>query len=241
MAKLIQLVDELLGLHLTKSQEDAFEYYLTELKRWNQNINLTRILDSQDILVQHFLDSLSCLLPIFKRSDKHTTIQLVDVGSGAGFPGIPIAITSSNIDITLVESTEKKCTFMNQVITDLKLSNARVLNERAEHLGQDSKHREHYDWAIARAVASLPVLAEYLLPLTRLSGYCIAQKTLVSESELSQATTVLSKLGGRLDHIIPVDLPGINETRHLIVMRKMTATPNKYPRRPGMPQKRPLI
>jgi 16S rRNA (guanine527-N7)-methyltransferase len=241
MAKLIQLVDELLGLHLTKSQEDAFEYYATELKRWNQNINLTRILDSQDILVQHFLDSLSCLLPIFKRSDKHTTIQLVDVGSGAGFPGIPIAITSSNIDITLVESTEKKCTFMNQVITDLKLSNARVLNERAEHLGQDSKHREHYDWAIARAVASLPVLAEYLLPLTRLSGYCIAQKTLVSKSELSQATTVLSKLGGRLDHIIPVDLPGINETRHLIVMRKMTATPNKYPRRPGMPQKRPLI
>jgi 16S rRNA (guanine527-N7)-methyltransferase len=241
MAKLIPLADELLGLHLTKSQEDAFEYYLTELKRWNQNINLTRILDSQDILVQHFLDSLSCLLPISKKSGKHTTIQLVDVGSGAGFPGIPIAITSSNIDITLVESTEKKCTFMNQVITDLKLSNARVLNERAEHLGQDSNHREHYDWAIARAVASLPVLAEYLLPLTRLSGYCIAQKTLVSESELSQATTVLSKLGGRLDHIIPVDLPGINETRHLIVMRKMTATPNKYPRRPGMPQKRPLI
>ena len=241
MAKLIQLVDELLGLHLTKSQEDAFEYYATELKRWNQNINLTRILDSQDILVQHFLDSLSCLLPIFKRSDKHTTIQLVDVGSGAGFPGIPIAIISSNIDITLVESTEKKCTFMNQIITDLKLSNARVLNERAEHLGQDSKHREHYDWAIARAVASLPVLAEYLLPLTRLSGYCIAQKTIVSESELSQVTTILSKLGGRLDHIIPVDLPGINETRHLIVMRKMTATPNKYPRRPGMPQKRPLI
>ena len=240
MAKLIQLVDELLGLHLTKSQEDAFEYYATELKRWNQNINLTRILDSQDILVQHFLDSLSCLLPIFKRSDKHTTIQLVDVGSGAGFPGIPIAIISSNIDITLVESTEKKCTFMNQIITDLKLSNARVLNERAEHLGQDSKHREHYDWAIARAVASLPVLAEYLLPLTRLSGYCIAQKTIVSESELSQVTTILSKLGGRLDHIIPVDLPGINETRHLIVMRKMTATPNKYPRRPGMPQKRPL-
>jgi 16S rRNA (guanine527-N7)-methyltransferase len=240
MAKLIQLVDELLGLHLTKSQEDAFEYYATELKRWNQNINLTRILDSQDILVQHFLDSLSCLLPIFKRSDKHTTIQLVDVGSGAGFPGIPIAIISSNIDITLVESTEKKCTFMNQIITDLKLSNTRVLNERAEHLGQDSKHREHYDWAIARAVASLPVLAEYLLPLTRLSGYCIAQKTIVSESELSQVTTILSKLGGRLDHIIPVDLPGINETRHLIVMRKMTATPNKYPRRPGMPQKRPL-
>jgi len=240
MAKLIQLVDELLGLHLTKSQEDAFEYYATELKRWNQNINLTRILDSQDILVQHFLDSLSCLLPIFKRSDKHTTIQLVDVGSGAGFPGIPIAIISSNIDITLVESTEKKCTFMNQIITDLKLSNARVLNERAEHLGQDSKHREHYDWAIARAVASLPVLAEYLLPLTRLSGYCIAQKTIVSESELSQVTTILSKLGGRLDHIIPVDLPGINETRHLIVIRKMTATPNKYPRRPGMPQKRPL-
>ena len=241
MAKLTQLVHELLGLHLTKSQEDAFDYYATELKRWNQNINLTRILDSQDILVQHFLDSLSCLLPIFKRSDKHTTIQLVDVGSGAGFPGIPIAITSSNIDITLVESTEKKCTFMNRVITDLKLSNARVLNERAEHLGQDSKHRERYDWAIARAVASLPVLAEYLLPLTRLSGYCIAQKTIVSESELSQATTVLSKLGGRLDHIIPVDLPGINETRHLIVVRKMTATPNKYPRRPGMPQKRPLI
>ena len=241
MAKLTQLVYELLGLHLTKSQEDAFDYYAVELKRWNQNINLTRILDSQDILVQHFLDSLSCLLPIHKRSDKHVTIQLVDVGSGAGFPGIPMAITSSNIDITLVESTEKKCAFMNQIITNLKLSNVRVLNERAEHLGQDCEHRERYDWAIARAVASLPVLAEYLLPLTRLSGYCLAQKTLVSELELSQVTTTLSKLGGHLDHIVPVDLPGINQARHLIVMRKMAATPNKYPRRPGVPQKRPLI
>lgn len=241
MATLTHLVHELLGIHLTKLQVDAFHFYETELKRWNENINLTRILDSQDILVQHFLDSLSCLLPLHNISGKHAPIQLVDVGSGAGFPGIPMAIISSNIDVSLVESTEKKCVFMNQIINEIGLSNARVFNERVEKLGQDCEHRERYDWAIARAVASLPVLAEYLLPLTRVSGYCLAQKTLVSESEISKATSVLSQLGGHLDQIVPVDLPDVHQTRHLIVMRKITATPKKYPRRPGIPKKRPLI
>ena len=130
---------------------------------------------------------------------------------------------------------------MKQIISELGLSNARVLNERVEQLGQDYEHREHYDWAIARAVASLPILAEYLLPLTRVPGYCLAQTTSVSESEISRATLVWSKLGGRLDQIVPVDLPDIHETRHLIVMQKMSATPHKYPRRPGIPKKRPLI
>ena len=241
MAQLRHLVHELLGVHLTKSQVDAFHYYETELRRWNKNINLTRILDSNDILIQHFLDSLSCLLPLHNISGKHASLKLIDVGSGAGFPGIPIAIINSNIDVTLVESREKKCIFMKQIISELGLSNARVLNERVEQLGQDDEHREHYDWAIARAVASLPILAEYLLPLTRVPGYCLAQTTSVSESEISRATLVWSKLGGHLDQIVPVDLPDIHETRHLIVMRKMSATPHKYPRRPGIPKKRPLI
>jgi 16S rRNA (guanine527-N7)-methyltransferase len=241
MAQLRHLVHELLGVHLTKLQVDAFHYYETELRRWNKNINLTRILDSNDILIQHFLDSLSCLLPLHNISGKHASLKLIDVGSGAGFPGIPIAIINSNIDVTLVESREKKCMFMKQIISELGLSNARVLNERVEQLGQDHEHREHYDWAIARAVASLPILAEYLLPLTRVPGYCLAQTTSVSESEISRATLVWSKLGGRLDQIVPVDLPDIHETRHLIVMRKMSATPHKYPRRPGIPKKRPLI
>ena len=241
MAQLRHLVHELLGVHLTKLQVDAFHYYETELRRWNKNINLTRILDSNDILIQHFLDSLSCLLPLHNISGKHANLKLIDVGSGAGFPGIPIAIINSNIDVTLVESREKKCVFMKQIINELGLSNARVLNERVEQLGQDYEHREHYDWAIARAVASLPILAEYLLPLTRVPGYCLAQTTSVSESEISRATLVWSKLGGRLDQIVPVDLPDIHETRHLIVMRKMSATPHKYPRRPGIPKKRPLI
>ena len=241
MAKLRHLVHELVGVHLTKLQVDAFHYYETELRRWNENINLTRITDSQDILVQHFLDSLSCLLPLHNISGKHASIKLVDVGSGAGFPGIPIAIINSNIDVTLVESKEKKCIFMKQIISELRLSNARVLNERVEQLGQDHEHREHYDWAIARALASLPVLAEYLLPLTRVPGYCLVQTTSVSESAISRAASVWSKLGGSLDQIVPVDLPDIHETRHLIVMRKMSATPHKYPRRPGIPKKRPLI
>ena len=241
MAQLRHLVHELLGVHLTKLQVDAFHYYETELRRWNKNINLTRILDSNDILIQHFLDSLSCLLPLHNISGKHASLKLIDVGSGAGFPGIPIAIINSNIDVTLVESREKKCIFMKQIISELGLSNARVLNERVEQLGQDYEHREHYDWAIARAVASLPILAEYLLPLTRVPGYCLAQTTSVSESEISRATLVWSKLGGRLEQIVPVDLPDIHETRHLIVMQKMSATPHKYPRRPGIPKKRPLI
>ena len=241
MAQLRHLVHELLGVHLTKLQVDAFHYYETELRRWNKNINLTRILDSNDILIQLFLDSLSCLLPLHNISGKHANLKLIDVGSGAGFPGIPIAIINSNIDVTLVESREKKCIFMKQIISELGLSNARVLNERVEQLGQDYEHREHYDWAIARAVASLPILAEYLLPLTRVPGYCLAQTTSVSESEISRATLVWSKLGGHLDQIVPVDLPDIHETRHLIVMRKMSATPHKYPRRPGIPKKRPLI
>ena len=117
MAQLRHLVHELLGVHLTKLQVDAFHYYETELRRWNKNINLTRILDSNDILIQHFLDSLSCLLPLHNISGKHANLKLIDVGSGAGFPGIPIAIINSNIDVTLVESREKKCIFMKQIIT----------------------------------------------------------------------------------------------------------------------------
>ena len=144
MAQLRHLVHELLGVHLTKLLVDAFHYYETELRRWNKNINLTRILDSQDILVQHFLDSLSCLLPLHNISGKHASLKLVDIGSGAGFPGIPIAIINSNIDVTLVESKEKKCIFMKHIISELRLSNARVLNERVEQLGQDYEHREHY-------------------------------------------------------------------------------------------------
>ena len=166
--------------------------------------------------------------------------RLIDIGTGAGFPGIPLKIFFPTMQLTLVESVGKKAGFCSHIVDKLGLTQVEVLTLRAEEAGQLPKHREKYDWAVARAVASLPILLEYLLPLVKIGGSMLAQKGESAHSEAQSAEKASRILGGRLKHIIPVTLPGVVEERFLVVYDKIAATPAQYPRRVGVPAKLPL-
>ncbi len=229
-------VKDIAGISLDRIQMRTFESYLEFLLEWNQRINLTAITDPEEIWVKHFLDSLSCLKAIPAGKE----LRIVDVGTGAGFPGIPLKIAVPEIRLTLVEAAGKKAEFCRLLAARLQLGDVAILHARAEELGCHPDHREQYDWAVARAVAGLPVLAEYLLPLVKVGGRALAQKGESGPAEADSAADAMQILGGRLEKILPVELPGIAEKRFLILMEKQTPTPAKYPRRAGAPSKKPL-
>lgn len=236
MTELAKYADEIVGLHLTQTQLDALGYYEQALLDWNTRINLTAIDHPEQIRVKHFLDSLTCLLAM-----RGTPVErVVDVGTGAGFPGIPLKIVCPNMRLSLLESTRKKADFCRHAVQTLQLSQVEVVQERAEIVGWQPAHRERYDWALARAVAGLPVLIEYLLPLVHVGGKALAMKGENGPAEAQSAERAMRLLGGQLSQIIPVTLPGVGEQRYLIVIEKIAATPNQYPRRVGLPAKRPL-
>ena len=241
MEKLASHARSLIGIELTQKQISLFEHYAIELISWNQKTNLTTIIDPRDIVIKHFLDSLSCMLAIQIPDHPTRALRLVDVGSGAGFPTLPLKIACPILEVTLVDSSDKKCDFLRYIVRELELDGVEVLHERAENLGSDSHHRESYNWALARYVAQMPVLFEYLLPLTDISGYCIAQKGKNAIAETQEAQRALDVLGGKVCHILPIELPDLSEKRHLVVVHKQLPTPEKYPRRPGMPRKCPLV
>jgi 16S rRNA (guanine527-N7)-methyltransferase len=226
----------LLGLELTGEQLEAFERYAAELIAWNRRVNLTAITEPGEIAVKHFLDSLTCLLVLGTQAG----IRLVDIGTGAGFPGLPLKIARPDLRLTLVDSVEKKLAFCRHLVSLLGLRDVETAQARAEDLGRDPDHREAYDWAVARAVGPLPALGEYLLPLVRRGGRAIAMKGETGPAEAQGARGTLELLGGKLVQIEPVVLPGLAEGRFLIVMEKVRATPPGYPRRAGVPRRRAL-
>jgi len=228
-------VKALLGITLTQAQIAAFTTYQHELMDWNARHNLTAIRDEESIRVKHFLDSLTCLKMINTPPGR-----MIDVGTGGGFPGIPLKIIMPGMQLTLVESVGKKARFCQHIVDTLKLENVSVLQNRAEELGQMPKHREQYDWAVARAVANLPILAEYLLPLVRIKGAMLAQKGDSGPAEAQKAENAIRLLGGHLRQIHQLTLPGVVEDRYLIVIDKVAASPAQYPRRIGIPSKKPL-
>jgi 16S rRNA (guanine527-N7)-methyltransferase len=236
MQELTQHAQRQLGLHLTRSQLSALSLYERELVDWNSRFNLTAIRDPQEIHIKHFLDSLTCLLPMHQKP----LGRMVDVGTGAGFPGIPLKIVAPKLQLTLVESVGKKAEFCRHVVNVLNLQGVEVVQERAEIIGQDSSHREQYDWAVARAVAILPVLAEYLLPLVRVGGSMLAMKGESGPAEAHSAEHALRVLGGHLRQLVPITLPGVAEERYIIMIDKVAASPTTYPRKVGVPAKRPL-
>ena len=237
MKELVDNAWNLLGIRITYGQQSAFEIYERELIEWNARYNLTAIDDPQKLRIKHFLDSLTCVLAM----RDNPTDQIIDVGTGAGFPGIPLKIIYPGIKLTLVESVGKKATFCQHIVDTLKLNDVEVRQERVEAVGCHPEQRQKYDWAIARAVATLPVLVEYLLPLVRVGGCALAMKGESGPAEAHAAEWAIQLLGGQLNQLVRVTLPGVEDDRFLVVISKTAATPDRYPRRVGIPSKKPLL
>jgi 16S rRNA (guanine527-N7)-methyltransferase len=226
----------LFDVHLTERQVSALNRYEQELLEWNRKFNLTAIRDRDSVRTKHFLDSISCVLAWKSQPPR----RLVDVGTGAGFPGIPLKILYPNMHLTLIESVGKKAMFCQHIVGLLGLESVDVIGARVEDIGHQPKHREKYDWGIARAVANLKVLGEYLLPLIQVNGTMLAQKGENAPAEIQAAEKAVKMLGGKLRQLIPVNLPGVADDRYLVVIQKIAATPPRYPRKPGVPVRQPL-
>ena len=236
MKALAHYAKTLFGIYLSPSQLKALKKYEDELLDWNTRISLTAIREPEKIRIKHFLDSFSCMCALRESPSE----RLIDVGTGAGFPGLPLKIIQPDLELTLVESVGKKADFCRHIVKSLRLEDVQIVQERAETVGQDTAHRENYDWAVARAVGNMQILAEYLLPLVKVGGAILAMKGESGPAEAHTAEKAFDLLGGHLRKIIPITLPGVVDQRYLIVVDKIAATPHKYPRRVGLPAKKPL-
>jgi 16S rRNA (guanine527-N7)-methyltransferase len=226
------------GVELTPEQIEAFELYYRQLIAWNESVNLTSITDYEEVQVKHFLDSLSCLQVLTPVAPQ---TRCIDIGAGAGFPGLPLKIVRPQMWLTLLEATGKKVLFLEHIVGKLGVQEVEIIKGRAEELARQPAHREGYKVALARAVAQLPVLLEYALPLLATGGIFVAQKGAEIEDEVEAARSAMKILGGRLKEVKAVHLPGLEAPRHLVVVTKVAPTPQKYPRRTGIPAKRSLI
>jgi 16S rRNA (guanine527-N7)-methyltransferase len=239
--RLLQGCIEQQGLSVNDHQLVQFDIYRRELKDWNTRVNLTSLTDNLDIIDKHFMDSLL----LVRYVPLGHWIRIADVGTGAGFPGLPIKIYQPDIRLSLLESTGKKTKFLSHIITELKLENVDVVNERAEVAARIPEHREQYSLVVARGVARLPVLAEYCLPLLSVGGKFVAYKGREAEVEVEESESALDELGGRFEKIerdttASPESASTENKRALVFIEKVKETPDKYPRRPGIPRKRPL-
>ncbi|MCL2121107.1 MAG: 16S rRNA (guanine(527)-N(7))-methyltransferase RsmG [Clostridiales bacterium] len=237
-------------LGLTHRQINAFEQYRELLLAWNKRFNLTTITGPEEIEIKHFLDSLllsrypiwqACFNEAYRERIQDPVIRAADVGSGAGFPGIPLQIViESRMRLDLLEASGKRVLFLQALIEALALPHTRALPIRAEDAGQDPGYRESYDWVFSRAVATLPVLLEYCLPLLKTGGYFVAYKGPEGPQEAKNGAKAATILGAALCDIHMALLPEEQGRRSILIYRKTAPTPKKYPRRPGMPSKQPL-
>lgn len=239
-----------LGLALTESQLAQFRRYYQALVAWNRRANLTAITEYGDVLVRHFLDSLTVALAMEGlapaaggdgQGEEGRGLRLMDVGSGAGFPGVPLRLALPQLRVTLLEATGKKTAFLRHLCLALELPELEVVTGRAEETAHDPAHREVYDVAVSRGVDTLATLAEYQLPFCRMGGRAVAMKKGDIAAEVRQAQPAIALLGGRLLDVLSVPLPQLPDRRCLVVLEKVSPTPDRYPRRPGMPAKRPLV
>lgn len=236
MTTLAEQAAALLDLSLTPQQEQQFDLFARELAAWNAHTNLTAITEPDAVRLRHFLDSLT----ILKAAPFTPGLRVIDVGTGAGLPGLPLKLAAPDIDMTLLEATGKKVAFLQHMIDMLGLEGISTANARAEDAGHAPEHRAAYDLVLARAVARLPALVEYLLPFAKVGGLCIAMKGHTAHTEADDAEHALSVLGGRIQSIETFQLPGVDEPHHLVLVEKIAPTPRDYPRKPGIPTKKPL-
>lgn len=221
------------GLSVNTSEE--LEKYKELLLEWNEKINITRITEEDEVYVKHFLDSLSLFKTKYLEGEK----SLIDIGTGGGFPGLAVKIYNKNLDVTLLDSLNKRLIFLDEVIKELKLDKVSTIHGRAEELGRDSEFREKYDIATSRAVANLSTLLEYDLPFVKVGGYFISMKGPEYVEEVKNAKNALKTLGGQIEDIVEIKLP-MDITHYLIVIKKVKETPSKYPRGGGKPKNKPL-
>lgn len=231
--KMIINVDKL-GITLSEIQLKQFYNYMNLLIEWNKKINLTAITEPNEIILKHFVDSLT----ISKYISDGT--RVVDVGTGAGFPGIPLKIYRQDIEITLLDSLQKRINFLDEVIRELNLEKIETIHSRVEDFGKDKKYREKFDIATSRAVANLATLSEYLLPLVKIGGKVISMKGSLIEEELENSKNAIKILGGKIEKVDEFNLPNSDISRNIVLIDKIKETPNKYPRKAGEPSKKPL-
>ncbi len=236
-----QFLDELtkqssqINIKLSENQKEQFYLYMKLLIEWNEKINLTAITDEMDIINKHFIDSLT----INKYIEKGA--KLVDVGTGAGFPGVPVKIANPDSEVILLDSLNKRLNFLNEVIEKNDLKNITTVHFRAEEAGKSKKYRERFDIATSRAVAPLNVLVEYLLPFVKIGGKCICMKGSNTKEEIENSKKAIKILGGEIENIEEFYLPNTDMARTIIVINKISKTPEKYPRKAGTPSKEPII
>lgn len=224
---------EKIGIKLSDEQLNEFYEYMQLLLEWNEKMNLTAITDPEEVIKKHFVDSITIKKYIKEKS------RLIDVGTGAGFPGIPLKIVDKSIKLTLLDSLNKRINFLNEIIEKLNLKEVNTIHSRAEEYAKN-KVRESYDVAVSRAVADLPILLEYLMPYVKLNGICICMKGPKAQEELERSKKAINILGGKLEEVEKITIDEEME-RNLIIIRKIKDTPNKYPRKAGMPTKNPIV
>jgi 16S rRNA (guanine527-N7)-methyltransferase len=227
------------GLHLNPGQLEQFYIYYQELVDWNRRLNLTSITDYENVQIKHFLDSLTVTLA-WQQPISSMDFRLIDVGSGAGLPGIPLKILWPDIKLVLLDSTAKKAVFLHHLKQKLGLDGVEIVVGRAEGVAHDTQYREKFDVVLSRAVAPLPTLVELTLPFCTIGGSFIAQKKGAIDLEISRASQAISLLGGNLREVKRVDLQEFTDERWLVIIDKVSPTSEQYPRRPGTPLKRPL-
>jgi len=223
-----------LGVRFLVEQTEQFFDYMNLLIEWNEKMNLTAITEPEEIILKHFIDSITILKEI------EDGAKLVDVGTGAGFPGIPLSIMNPTLRITLVDSLNKRLVFLQEVVNKLKLENIEIVHARAEEFGQNKKYREKFDVSTSRAVANLSTLSEYLIPLVNVGGKVISMKAAEAQEEINEAKKAIEILGGKIEKIDEFNLPQSDIGRTVIIIRKNNQTPSKYPRKPGTPSKEPI-
>ena len=241
VAPILESGSEEISVPLSAEEIRAFQIYATMLKEKNKVMNLTAVDDDKGIAMKHFIDSLT-LCPYIREEEKKTnkTLTFVDVGTGAGFPGLPVKISCPELSVTLMDSLDKRLKFLDEVITALDLKDCSTVHSRAEDAGRNKKFREKYDIVTARAVARLSVLAEYCLPLVKVGGVFLAMKA-HSEDEEKEAGKAIALLGGTIEKTDSFKLPGSDMERSIIVVRKIRPTPARFPRKAGTPSKTPIV
>jgi len=239
MRKLIEGAGKL-GIKLNTRQVKQFELYYQELIEWNKKINLTAITDYSSVQVKHFLDSLTITLALSEEEVASPDFKIVDIGTGAGFPGVPLRILFPEPRLVLLEPTTKKTAFLHHIIRKLELQNVEVLNNRAEEAAHLPAYREQFALVLSRAVALLPTLVELTLPFCRIGGRFIGQKKGEIDQEITGAKKAIAVLGGRLDQTKKIELDEFTDARYLVIIDKISSTPSEYPRRTGVPKRRPI-